>query len=76
MITRRGRKPKPEGTGVINVRTDPQTPVKLKDLALKCGYIYNDEGATGALLDAIAQIASTENGQLILIGLLRKSASH
>ncbi|AFY88675.1 MAG: hypothetical protein CLLPBCKN_000972 [Chroococcidiopsis cubana SAG 39.79] len=39
---------------VVNVRTAPDTPSKLKDLAYTLGYIYDGEGATGQLLDAIA----------------------
>lgn len=39
---------------VVNVRTAPDTPDKLKAMAYALGYIYDGEGATGQLLDAIA----------------------
>ncbi|WP_414756629.1 hypothetical protein [Anabaena sp. CCY 9910] len=45
----------------IHARVDPKTADKLKEIAQKLGYIYNSEGSTGQLLDAIA------NGELILI---------
>lgn len=45
----------------IHARVDPGTADKLKEIAQKLGYIYDGEGSTGQLLDAIA------NGELILI---------
>ncbi|MCC5633435.1 hypothetical protein [Nostoc sphaeroides] len=45
----------------IHARVDPGTAEKLKEIAQKLGYIYDGEGSTGQLLDAIA------NGELILI---------
>lgn len=39
---------------VVNVRTAPDTADKLKTIAANLGYIYDGEGATGQLLDAIA----------------------
>lgn len=45
----------------IHARVDPGTTDKLKEIAQKLGYIYDDEGSTGQLLDAIAK------GDLILI---------
>jgi hypothetical protein len=42
-------------------RVAPTTAPKLKEIALKLGYVYNNDGSTGQLLDAIAE------GQLILI---------
>lgn len=45
----------------IHARVAPQTADKLKEIAEKLGYIYDDEGSTGQLLDAIAQ------GKVILI---------
>ncbi|NHC34432.1 hypothetical protein [Scytonema millei] len=39
---------------VVNVRTAPDTANKLKTIAADLGYIYDGEGATGQLLDAIA----------------------
>jgi len=45
----------------LHARVAPETPDKLKEIAFKIGYIYNQEGSTGQLLDAIAQ------GEIILI---------
>jgi len=45
----------------IHARVDPRTVDKLKEIAQKLGYIYDGEGSTGQLLDAIA------SGELILI---------
>lgn len=45
----------------LHARVAPETAEKLKEIALKLGYTYNQEGSTGQLLDAIA------NGELILI---------
>jgi hypothetical protein len=45
----------------LHARVAPETADKLKEIAMKLGYIYNDEGSTGQLLDAIA------TGDIILI---------
>lgn len=45
----------------LHARVAPHTPDKLKEIAKALGYIYDNEGSTGQLLDAIAQ------GRLILI---------
>ena len=45
----------------LHARVAPQTPEKLKEIALKLGYTYDKEGSTGQLLDAIAL------GEVILI---------
>jgi len=45
----------------LHARVAPQTAEKLKEIALMLGYMYNEEGSTGQLLDAIA------SGELILI---------
>ena len=45
----------------LHARVAPGTADKLKEIAMKLGYIYNDEGSTGQLLDAIA------TGDIILI---------
>lgn len=38
----------------LNVRVNPKTPEKLKQVALQLGYQWGDDGNTGALLDALA----------------------
>lgn len=45
----------------LHARVAPGTGDKLKEVAYKLGYSYNNEGSTGQLLDAIA------SGELILI---------
>ena len=45
----------------LHARVAPQTADKLKEIAYEIGYIYNGEGSTGQLLDAIAQ------GKIVLI---------
>ncbi|MEA5595774.1 hypothetical protein [Rivularia sp. UHCC 0363] len=45
----------------LHARVERGTGDKLKEIAQILGYIYNDEGSTGQLLDAIA------SGELILI---------
>lgn len=45
----------------LHARVAPQTVEKLKEIASKLGYIYDNEGSTGKLLDAIA------SGEIILI---------
>ena len=46
-------------------RVDSSTPERLKAMAEALGYLYDDEGSTGKLLDAIATgevlIVSTKN---------------
>jgi hypothetical protein len=49
----RGRKPL-NRTG-FHVRVDPQTPLLLSKKAQNMGYTYGEGGATGELLDAIAE---------------------
>ncbi|MDF5724505.1 MAG: hypothetical protein PUP91_29400 [Rhizonema sp. PD37] len=45
----------------LHARVAPGTGDKLKEIAQILGYIYDNEGSTGQLLDAIA------SGELILI---------
>ncbi|MCC5644763.1 hypothetical protein LC607_17825 [Nostoc sp. CHAB 5824] len=45
----------------LHARVAPKTADKLKEIAFVLGYIYDEQGSTGQLLDAIAQ------GELILI---------
>ena len=45
----------------LHARVAPNTSDKLKEIAYKLGYIYNEEGSTGQRLDAIA------DGEIILI---------
>lgn len=45
----------------IHARVAPGTPEKLKEIAQAFGFIYDGEGSTGQILDAIAE------GKLILI---------
>lgn len=45
----------------LHARVSVETTEKLKELAQRLGYIYNDEGSIGQMLDAIA------SNQLILI---------
>ncbi|MBW4625858.1 MAG: hypothetical protein KME49_10210 [Brasilonema octagenarum HA4186-MV1] len=45
----------------LHARVALGTGNKLKEIAQKLGYIYDKEGSTGQLLDAIA------NGEIILI---------
>ena len=42
------------GKKPLMARVAPDTPDKLKALALKYGYQYGGDGATGAFLDALA----------------------
>lgn len=53
----------------IHARVDPETADKVKEIAQKLGYIYDGEGSTGQLLDAIA------SGDLILISTKSTSIS-
>lgn len=45
----------------LHARVAPETPERLKNIALALGYLYNDEGSTGQLLDAIA------SGEVVLV---------
>ncbi|MBP5972837.1 hypothetical protein HW132_08845 [Brasilonema sp. CT11] len=45
----------------LHARVAPGTGNKLKEIAQTLGYIYDKEGSTGQLLDAIA------DGEIILI---------
>ncbi len=51
----------------LHARVAPGTGDKLKEIAHKIGYIYNNEGSTGQLLDAIA------DGELIFIATKNRS---
>ena len=51
----------------LHARVERGTVDKLKEVAQVLGYIYNDEGSTGQLLDAIA------SGELILIATKNRS---
>lgn len=53
----------------IHARVDSGTADKLKEIAQKLGYIYDGEGSTGQLLDAIA------SGEIILISAKNSSKS-
>ncbi len=41
---------------LLQVRVAPDTPEKLKQMALKSGFVWGAEGNTGKLLDAIASL--------------------
>lgn len=45
----------------LHARVAQGTGDKLKEIAYKLGYVYDEEGSTGQLLDAIA------SGEIILI---------
>lgn len=45
----------------LHARVAPETAEKLKEIAHRLGYLYDAEGSTGQLLDAIA------SGEIILI---------
>ena len=45
----------------MHSRVAADTPEKLKEIACKLGYVYNNEGSTGQLLDAIVC------GEIILV---------
>ena len=53
MSQKRGRKAL--NRAGFHVRVAPQTPSALKEKAQKLGYVYGKSGATGELLDAIAE---------------------
>lgn len=38
----------------LHARVAPETPDKIKQIAFNLGFIYDGEGSTGQLLDAIA----------------------
>lgn len=59
MKSKRGRKPL-EKTD-LHARVAPPTPTALREKAEKLGFKYGNSGATGEMLDAIAQ------GRLIVI---------
>lgn len=42
-------------------RVDKDTPKRLKNIAEVLGYVYDEEGSTGQLLDAIA------SGEILLV---------
>ncbi|VEP18937.1 hypothetical protein H1P_970010 [Hyella patelloides LEGE 07179] len=50
---------------MIQVRVAPDTPEKLKKIALELGYQWGAEGNTGKLLDAIASLEVEELKRLI-----------
>jgi hypothetical protein len=68
----RGRKPLDRALKAF--RLADGTNEKLKVLAIELGYVYGGDGATGALLDAIAeaQVVGQVNGD-VLIKVKRKS---
>lgn len=51
----------------LHARVEQGTGDKLKEIAQMLGYVYNNEGSTGQLLDAIA------DGELILIATKNRS---
>ncbi|WP_414623853.1 hypothetical protein [Calothrix sp. CCY 0018] len=51
----------------LHARVEQGTIDKLKEVAQLLGYVYNGEGSTGQLLDAIA------SGELILIATKNRS---
>jgi len=53
----------------LHARVAPETAEKLKKIALKLGYTYDEEGSTGQLLDAIA------SGEVILISVNKPNKS-
>ncbi len=59
MNKKRGRKPL--GKTDLHARVLPQTPLTLREKAKTLGFIYDNSGATGEMLDAIAK------GQLAII---------
>jgi len=58
---------KKENRITLSVSVDEHTPELLKAQALKLGYIYNKEGATGKYLDAIATGKVNDLGDVIAI---------
>jgi len=53
----------------LHARVSPQTAGKLKEIAFKLGYVYDKEGSTGQLLDAIA------SGEIILLSAQKPAKS-
>lgn len=51
---------------VLQARVNPDTPERLKQMALKLGYQWGAEGNTGAFLDAIALLPDNKIEQLNL----------
>jgi DNA invertase Pin-like site-specific DNA recombinase len=52
----------------LHARVAQGTGEKLKEIAQNLGYVYDDEGSTGQLLDALAKlIEDIANGEIILI---------
>ena len=62
-----------ENRGQLRLGVNRQTPSSLKAQAHKLGYIYNNDGATGKYLDAIASSQVIDLGDIALI-VIRKSA--
>lgn len=58
-MSSRGRKPLDKSS--LHARVSPQTPMALRKKAQEMGYEYGKSGATGELLDAIAE------GRLVLV---------
>jgi hypothetical protein len=50
---------------VLQVRVNPNTPDKLKKMALELGFQWGDDGNTGAFLDALALLPSDNIRQLL-----------
>jgi hypothetical protein len=50
---------------VLQARVDPDTPEKLKQMALELGFQWGAEGNTGALLDAIANLSTAKIKYLV-----------
>ena len=50
---------------VLQARVDSATVGKLKQMALKLGYQWGDDGNTGAFLDAIACVPTEKLKQVI-----------
>jgi hypothetical protein len=49
---------------VLQVRVDPDTPDKLKQMSLKLGFQWGDQGNTGKFLDAISSLPAEKIKQL------------
>lgn len=59
----------------LHARVGVKTPETLKEIAYKLGYIYDGEGSTGQLLDAIAsqkQIIISEHLYSKLVDVLKE----
>jgi hypothetical protein len=58
---------------IMTSRVDIQTPETIKKIAQVLGYVYDNEGSSGKLLDAIAKRggeAPIASGELILIDVM------